>query len=64
MSDERDLWACANAMVVRHGDDAAAEAAARAEELSSAGDADGAAVWQLILHRIAQLQAPPPATTH
>jgi hypothetical protein len=57
---EWELWACADELIRRHGNDAAVKAAVRTDELLREGDLDGAATWQAILKRIEELQAPPP----
>ena len=50
-----ELWACANQMLVQHGDDAAVQAAFRADALLEADDRSGHAVWCAIVSRIEQL---------
>ena len=55
---ERELWACAQTMINRHGTDAEWHAAQRADELLDSGDLDGQRVWKAILIRIAQLRDP------
>ena len=49
---EWELWACANEMIRRHGNDAAIHAAIKADQLFEEGDDRGAGVWRLIVHRI------------
>ena len=49
---ERELWACAQKIINRHGRDAEWHAAVRADELLSDGDLDGQRVWKAILARI------------
>ena len=56
MIPDIDIWRCANLMVKRYGEDAALEAAKRADELLGAGDLDGCAVWKVILTAIENLQ--------
>jgi hypothetical protein len=42
---EIDIWRAANLMLKRYGDNAKAESARRADELATAGDDAGVAVW-------------------
>lgn len=49
---ERELWACAQKVIDRHGPDAEFHAAQRADELLENGDIDGQRVWKAILARI------------
>jgi hypothetical protein len=44
MMSDRDIYASANLMIRRFGEDAKIEAAKRADELLEAGDMDGRAV--------------------
>jgi hypothetical protein len=50
--NERDIWATANLMIKRFGEDAIVESAMRADELSAEGDLDGARIWKLIIASI------------
>ena len=59
--DERDIWATANVMIKRFGDDAPIEAAMRADELAGEGDLAGAAVWKRIKRSIELLCSPVPS---
>jgi hypothetical protein len=52
-----ELWACANALIEQHGDDAAIFAAQRADALLEQTDLDGARTWRGIVRRINELQA-------
>lgn len=56
MISEWELWACANEMIRRYGEDAAIHAAMRADELLEAGEQQGSATWRLITHRVNELQ--------
>ena len=47
-------------MVKRHGEDAAIQAAMRADELLAAGDVEGAATWQAVIRAIEGLQRATP----
>jgi hypothetical protein len=55
MLSERDIYATANVMVRRYGDDAAMEAAQRADQLTADGDTLGAAVWRRVVSAIEEL---------
>lgn len=57
--EEWELWACAHAMIRRHGQDAGIHAAMRADDLFGKGEFDGAATWRRIVDRINQLQFAP-----
>ena len=56
MIAEIDIWRSANLMVREHGEDAALEAAQRADAMLERGDVDGCAVWKRILRAIEELQ--------
>jgi hypothetical protein len=43
---EIDIWRAANLMLKRYGDKALEESATRADELTAAGDDNGAATWR------------------
>lgn len=61
MIDEREIWACANHVLQRYGEDADFHAAQRADELLDQGDIAGQRTWLRILQRIrelAELSAP------
>jgi hypothetical protein len=60
MISGREIWQCAQIMVKRYGDDAANQAAARANKLGGEGDNEGCAVWVRIVRAIRQLQAMKP----
>jgi hypothetical protein len=55
---EWELWACAHAMVKRHGERAVEEAGKRIEELERDRDVDGVRAWRLIAARVDRLLAP------
>ena len=62
-----ELWACANRMRNRHGNDALAKAGERLDELYAADDREGFGVWcEIIMTRIAKLGlvVEPGQTTH
>ena len=48
MISDLDIRRTANVMIERYGDDAATEAADRADELFDEGDLEGCAVWKRI----------------
>ena len=52
---ERDVWATANLMIKRFGDDAAIEAAMRADKFATDGDLAGSGVWRRIKRCIEML---------
>jgi hypothetical protein len=52
---EIDIWRVANLMLKRYGDNAEVESARRADELATAGDIAGVAVWRRISDAIRQL---------
>lgn len=51
-----ELWACGNQMLDQHGDDAAVQAALRADALLEASDRRGHEVWCAIVRKIEKLQ--------
>lgn len=56
MISDRDIYSAANLMVKRHGEDAATQAAMRADVLGSANDFDGQREWIRIMEAVQQLQ--------
>lgn len=65
MIEDREIWACANTLLKRHGTDAWFVAAQRADELLANGDMEGNRTFVRILDRIRQLEAlAPVGTTH
>jgi hypothetical protein len=62
---EIDIWRAAQLMLKRYGDQALKESAARATELTLAGDDDGAATWRSIMEAVTQLaNTTPPGPVH
>lgn len=53
---ERDIWASAGTMLTQHGENAATEAAMKADELASKGELAGQRTWQRIMTAIEWLQ--------
>jgi hypothetical protein len=52
---EIDIWRAAQLMLKRYGDKALQESDTRSEELSAAGDHEGAATWRRITAAVEQL---------
>jgi len=52
---EIDIWRAALVMLKRFGDNAPKESAARADNLETEGDRDGAATWRRITNAVEQL---------
>jgi hypothetical protein len=52
---EIDTWRAGRLMLMRYGERAFEESAARADELALAGDDDGAATWRRIMAAVEQL---------
>jgi hypothetical protein len=62
---EIDIWRAAQLMLKRYGDQALKESAARATELTLAGDDDGAATWHRIMAAVTELaNTTPPGPMH
>ena len=55
MLSDWELWACANAYVDRHQEDAPVIAAMRCDELLEEGDLAGVRTFQAIIERIHKL---------
>ena len=55
MIPEIDIWRAAQLRLKRYGDQAVKESAARATELTLAGDYGGAATWHRIMEAVAEL---------
>jgi hypothetical protein len=55
-----DIWRCAALMIKQHGDTAAIEAAARADEYREKGELDGERVWTRITEAIDELRTVKP----
>ena len=54
--DEKDIFLAAGTTIRLHGDEAALQAAQRADALLERGDMAGAATWRRILAAIEELQ--------
>jgi hypothetical protein len=62
---EIDIWRAATLMLKRYGEKALEETCARADELATEGDSDGAAIWCRIMDAVAQLANKiPPGPVH
>jgi hypothetical protein len=57
MIEDREIWACANLLIRRHGDNAWSVASRRADELLAQGEMDGHRAFVRILNRIRALEA-------
>ena len=55
MIPEIDIWRAATLMLKRYGEKALEESVARADELFTEQDHDGAAVWRRIIDAVSQL---------
>jgi hypothetical protein len=53
---DRELWACADHVLSRHGDRCAEFLAERVADLASQGDQAGVATWIAIADRVDRLQ--------
>ncbi len=60
MITDREIWQAANAMIKRYGEDAAAEAEFRADQLLVEGDAEGYAIWRRIMAAVEGLSGSEP----
>ena len=65
MIPEIDIWRAANLMLKRYGDKALEESSTRVDELTVAGDHDGADTWRRIAAAVEQLaNNTPPGPLH
>ena len=60
MATERDIWASANLLLHRYGNNAEFHAAQSADELAESGDLESSRVWRRILDAIRTLQQDKP----
>ena len=56
VTSDLDIYRSAAILIQHHGEDAALEAAARADALLERGDLEGQAVWKRILAAVKELQ--------
>ena len=61
MTTDLDIYRSAHALIQRHGDAAAIEAAMKADAMLDKGDLDGAAVWRRIVAAVNDIQREEPA---
>ena len=63
MIPDIDIWRCAALMIKQYGDNAAIEAAGRADEYREKGELDGERVWVRITEAIDELRTVKPGET-
>jgi hypothetical protein len=51
-----DIYRTASVLIREHGEDAALEAAQRADAMLERGDLEGAAVWRRVLKAVEEMQ--------
>ncbi len=61
MTSDIDIFRSASVLIREHGDDAALEAAQRADAMLERGDMEGAAVWRRIVKAAKELQRAEPS---
>jgi hypothetical protein len=61
---ELDIWRAANLLIRQYADQAAIEAARKADLMLDRGDAEGQRVWLRIKRAIVVLQAPQAGPAH
>jgi hypothetical protein len=61
MIPEIDIWRAAVLMIRRYGDEARSESTNRADELATAGDDAGAAIWHRIEDAVEKLASTTPS---
>ena len=64
MTSDLDIYRSAQVLIREHGEDAALEAAKRADAMLEKGDLEGQAVWKRIVRAVEELLAKerPPGT--
>jgi len=60
MTTNIDIYRTANLMIQQHGEEAAIQAAMKADEMLAQGNLDGKAVWLGVIKAIEELQATEP----
>lgn len=55
MPREIDIYRTANLLIQQHGEEAAIQAAMKADEMLAKGDMDGKAVWMRVIEAIEEL---------
>ena len=61
MASDLDIYRSANVLIRERGEDAAIEAAMRADAMMDKGDLDGCAVWKRIVRAVEEIQRAEPA---
>ncbi len=56
MTSDLDIYRSANVVIREHGEDAALEAAMRADAMLEKGELEGLAVWKRILRAVEEVQ--------
>ncbi len=56
MTSTLDIYRTANVLIREHGEDAALEAAQRADAMLEKGNMEGAAVWRRVLKAVEEMQ--------
>ncbi len=60
MISDLDIYRSANVLIREHGEDAALEAAQRADAMLAKGDLEGQAVWKRIVRAVVEIERPEP----
>ena len=60
MTSNLDIYRSANVLIREHGEDAALEAAQRADAMLAKGDVEGLSVWKRILTAIEEIRRTEP----
>ncbi len=60
MTSDLDIYRSAKLLIDQHGEDAATEAAMRADKMLAADDMDGKRVWVRIMKAVEELQRTEP----
>ncbi len=56
MTSDLDIYRTASVLIRKHGEDAALEAAQRADAMLERGDMEGCATWKRVLKAVEELQ--------
>ncbi len=56
MTSDLDIYRTASVLIREHGEDAALEAAQRADAMLAKGDLEGQAVWKRIVRAVGEIQ--------
>ncbi len=60
MTSDLDIYRSANVLIREHGEDAALEAAMRADAMLEKGDLEGQAVWKRIVRAVEEIRRTEP----